>query len=108
MTWKVFIEEQGRSRYKKKSSLSSDLDKQEDLMKVEILGVVCAKCTKLYDAVTELVKKNGIDAEVVKVEDLKVFGQYGVFMTPALVVDGEVKVAGKVPKEAEILKWLSA
>jgi small redox-active disulfide protein 2 len=77
-------------------------------MKVEILGVGCAKCTKLYDAVAELVKKNGIDAEVVKVEDLKVFGKYGVFMTPALVVNGEVKVAGKVPKESEILKWLSA
>jgi len=77
-------------------------------MKVEILGVGCAKCHKLYDQVTELVKKNSIDAEVVKVEDIKVFGQYGVFMTPALVVDGEVKVAGKVPKEADILKWLSS
>ena len=39
-------------------------------------------------------------------EDLKVFGDYGVFMTPALVVDGQVKVAGKVPKESEILNWL--
>jgi len=77
-------------------------------MKVEILGVGCAKCHKLYDQVTELVKKNSIDAEVVKVEDIKIFGQYGVFMTPALVVDGEVKVAGKVPKEADILKWLSS
>ncbi|MGO9569129.1 MAG: thioredoxin family protein [Desulfomonilaceae bacterium] len=76
-------------------------------MKVEILGVGCAKCVKLYDMVSELVKKNGIDADVVKVEDLKVFSQYGVFMTPALVVDGQVKVAGKVPKEAEIIKWLS-
>jgi small redox-active disulfide protein 2 len=77
-------------------------------MKVEILGVGCAKCHKLYDQVTELVKKNSIDAEVIKVEDIKIFGQYGVFMTPALVVDGEVKVAGKVPKEADILKWLSS
>ncbi len=76
-------------------------------MKVEILGVGCSKCNKLYDMVTELVKKNGIDANVVKVEDLKVFAQYGVLMTPALVVDGKVKVAGKVPKEAEITKWLS-
>lgn len=76
-------------------------------MKVEILGVGCAKCHKLYDLVTGLVKEKGIDAEVVKVEDLKVFSQYGVFMTPALVVDGQVKVAGKVPKEAEIIKWLS-
>lgn len=76
-------------------------------MKVEILGVGCSKCVKLYDMVRELVKKNNIDADVVKVEDLKVFSQYGVFMTPALVVDGQVKVAGKVPKEAEIIKWLS-
>ena len=76
-------------------------------MKIEILGVGCAKCNKLYDLVSGLVKKEGIDAEVVKVEDLKIFSQYGVFMTPALVVDGEVKVAGKVPKESEVLKWLS-
>ena len=77
-------------------------------MKVEILGVGCAKCNKLYDLVTELLKEKGIDADVVKVEDLKIFAQYGVFMTPALVIDGKVKVAGKVPKEAEILKWLSS
>jgi len=76
-------------------------------MKVEILGVGCAKCNKLFDTVTGLVKKNGIDADVVKVEDIKTFAQYGVFMTPALVVNGEVKIAGKVPKEAEILKWLA-
>ena len=77
-------------------------------MKVEVLGVGCAKCHKLYDMVQDIVKKQGFDAEVAKVEDIKVFGQYGVFMTPALVVDGQVKVAGKIPKEAEILKWLSA
>ncbi|MDA8407373.1 MAG: thioredoxin family protein [Deltaproteobacteria bacterium] len=77
-------------------------------MKVEILGVGCAKCHKLEEMVRDIVKKNGIDAEVVKVEDLKVFGQYGVFMTPALVVDGQVKVAGMLPKESDILTWLSA
>ena len=77
-------------------------------MKVEILGVGCAKCNKLYDLVTDLVKEKGIDADVAKVEDLKIFAQYGVFMTPALVVDGQVKVAGKVPKESDILKWLSS
>ena len=76
-------------------------------MKVEILGVGCAKCNKLYDLVTDLVKKNGIEANVVKVEDLKTFSQYGVFMTPALVIDGEVKVAGKLPKEADIIQWMS-
>jgi small redox-active disulfide protein 2 len=76
-------------------------------MKVEILGVGCAKCNKLYDSVCQIVQKHNIPAEVVKVEDIAVFANYGVFMTPALVVNGEVKVAGKVPKEAEIVKWLS-
>jgi small redox-active disulfide protein 2 len=90
------------------SSVTRDLDKQEDFMKIEVLGVGCAKCHKLEALVQDIISKHGIDAEVIKVEDIKVFGKYGVFMTPALVVDGEVKVAGKVPKESEILKWLSS
>jgi hypothetical protein len=49
-----------------------------------------------------------VDAEVLYVEDLKQFAKYGVFMTPAVVVNGEVKVAGKVPKESEIAQWISA
>ncbi len=80
----------------------------ESIMKVEILGVGCAKCNKLYDLVTNVVNRDGIDAQVSKVEDIKIFADYGVLMTPALVVDGDVKVAGKVPKEADVVKWLSA
>ncbi len=75
-------------------------------MKIEILGVGCAKCNKLYELVKDVVKKQGADAEVVKVEDINVFGNYGVFMTPALVIDGEVKIAGKVPKESEVVQWI--
>ncbi len=45
---------------------------------------------------------------MVYVQEIKELAKYGVFMTPAVVVDGEVKVAGKAPKESEILKWLSA
>jgi len=48
----------------------------------------------------------GIDAEVVKVQDIKTITNYGVLMTPALVVDGVVKVAGKVPKLEEIKGWI--
>lgn len=76
-------------------------------MKVEVLGVGCTKCNKLYDMVKGSVEKQGIDAELVKVEDIKIFADYGVFMTPALVIDGEVKIAGKLPKEAELIKWIS-
>ncbi len=77
-------------------------------MKVEILGVGCAKCNKLYDLVTQVVNQEHLDAEVVKVEEISRFAEYGVFMTPALVVDGEVKIAGKVPKEKDVLGWLSS
>lgn len=77
-------------------------------MKIEVLGVGCVKCNKLYDLVTELVKQEDLDAEVVKVEEINKFAAYGVLMTPALVIDGEVKVAGKVPKEKDILAWLSS
>jgi small redox-active disulfide protein 2 len=76
-------------------------------MKVEILGTGCAKCNKVYELVTSVVEKQGIDADVVKVEDIKVFSDYGVFMTPAVVVDGQVKGAGKVPKEEDVVSWLS-
>ncbi len=76
-------------------------------MKVEILGVGCAKCNQLYDLTQKVVKNNNIPAEVVKVEDMAVIAKYGVFLTPGLVIDGQVKAAGKVPKEAELLAWLT-
>jgi protein-disulfide isomerase len=52
------------------------------------------------------VKELGIEADVVKVQDIKTITNYGVLMTPALVVDGVVKVAGKVPKAEQIMEWI--
>jgi small redox-active disulfide protein 2 len=52
------------------------------------------------------VKELGIDAEVIKVQDIKTITNYGVLITPALVVDGVVKVAGKVPKIDQIKEWI--
>jgi small redox-active disulfide protein 2 len=52
------------------------------------------------------VKQLGIDAEVVKIQDIRTITNYGVLMTPALVVDGVVKVAGKLPKIEEIKDWI--
>ena len=51
-------------------------------------------------------KELGIDAEVIKVQDIKTITNYGVLMTPALVVDGVVKVAGKVPKIDQLKEWI--
>ena len=77
-------------------------------MKVEILSVGCPKCNKFYNTVNSLVQTRGIHAEIVKVEDMVTFCKYGVFMLPALVIDGEVKVAGKLPKESELMGWLTS
>ena len=76
-------------------------------MKIEVLGTGCAKCAKLYEAAREAVAQAGISADIVKVEDLSVIMKYKVMVTPALVVDGQVKVAGRVPSASEIVKFLT-
>ena len=75
-------------------------------MKIEILGMGCQKCNALYDAAKQAVVELGLDVEFVKVEDIKEIMKYGVMTTPALVVDGVVKVAGKVPGKEEIKGYL--
>jgi small redox-active disulfide protein 2 len=75
-------------------------------MKIEVLGMGCSNCNKLYENVLEAVKQSGKEAQVAKVEDIKKIMGYGVMSTPALVIDGVVKVSGKVPKVEEIKKWL--
>ncbi|MEN6331789.1 MAG: thioredoxin family protein [Smithella sp.] len=75
-------------------------------MKIEILGVGCAKCHKLEEMVREIVKAEGINASISKVEDIKKIMGYGVMMTPALVINDEVKAVGKIPSESEIKGWI--
>jgi len=75
-------------------------------MKIEILGMGCANCNKLYENALEAVKLSGKEVEVAKVEDIKKIMGYGVLSTPALVIDGVVKVAGKIPKVEEIKGWI--
>lgn len=76
-------------------------------MKIEILGTGCPKCEKLYKHAQEAVSKAGIDAEIVKVTKLRDISNYGVMVTPALAIDGIIKVAGKIPSADEITGWLS-
>lgn len=73
-----------------------------DNMKIEILGMGCSNCNKLYQNVVEAVKQTGKEIEVIKIEDIQKIMAYGVISTPALVVDGVVKVKGKVSKVEEI------
>lgn len=76
-------------------------------MKIEILGTGCAKCHKLEEDVWDAVHELGVEALIISVQDIKQIMGYGVMTTPALVVDGEVKMAGKNPTKDEIKKWLA-
>jgi small redox-active disulfide protein 2 len=75
-------------------------------MKIEVLGTGCAKCTALYEAALTAVKEKGIEAEVVKVEEIPKIMKYGVMSTPALVIDGKVIFSGKTATPAEIQRLL--
>lgn len=75
-------------------------------MKLEILGTGCPKCVKLEELTRKAASELGIDAEIIKVKDVKKIMEYGVMMTPALVVDGTVKSSGKVPSVEEIKKMI--
>lgn len=75
-------------------------------MKIEVLGMGCQKCNDLYENVKRAAAELGIAPEIIKVADLKEIMKYGVMTTPALVIDGVVKVTGKVPGKEEIKGYL--
>ena len=75
-------------------------------MKIEILGIGCPKCKATEKNVRKAVEELGIKADIVKVEDLQQIIDRGVMMTPAVFVDGEVKIVGHVPSIDEIKKLL--
>mgnify|MGYP001323234552 FL=1 len=80
-------------------------------MQIKILGGGCAKCDMLEKATREAAANTGIEAEFIKVKDFADIMAFGVMTTPALVIDDEVKFAGRLPKVAEleeILKGASA
>ena len=75
-------------------------------MEIKILGPGCPKCQKTEEIVKETLAESSVDATVDKVTDMMEIANYGVFGTPAVVIDGEVKSVGKVPKKDDIKKWL--
>jgi len=76
-------------------------------MKIQILGTGCPKCKKLAENVQIAAKDAGLECEIVKVTDINEIMKFGVMLTPALAVDGQVKVVGKVPSPEEIKKILA-
>ncbi|MFP4164619.1 MAG: thioredoxin family protein [Chitinispirillaceae bacterium] len=77
------------------------------MKKLQILGTGCPKCKKLAEITDEVARSMGIEYELVKVTDINEIMGFGVMMTPALAVDGEVKISGKVPKPDEIRQMIS-
>jgi small redox-active disulfide protein 2 len=73
-------------------------------MEVLVLGPGCKKCVLTYNAIKKVVDQTGVDVSLSKVEDIMEIMKYNVMTTPAVVVDGEVKVKGHVPSETEIKK----
>jgi small redox-active disulfide protein 2 len=76
------------------------------MKKLQILGTGCPKCNALMAATQKAAEETGVPFEIEKVSDLNKIMSFGVMMTPALVVDGTVKVTGKVPSVEEIKKLL--
>lgn len=73
---------------------------------IKILGTGCAKCKQTELIVRSVVNNKGIDAEIIKVEDIMDIMQYNIMMTPAVVIDEEVKIKGRLPSEADIEELL--
>lgn len=75
-------------------------------MDIKVCGPGCAKCEEAERLVREAVAEAGVEATIEKVTDFNAIAGYGVFSTPAVVIDGQVKCVGKVPTKKDILSWL--
>lgn len=76
-------------------------------MEIKVLGPGCARCQQTAEHVKEAVAEFGIEANIEKVTDAMQIAGYGVFGTPAVVIDGEVKCVGKIPSKEEVKAWLT-
>lgn len=75
-------------------------------MKIQVLGTGCPKCNQLYQNAQQAVDESGAEAAVEKVTNLNDIMAFGVMVTPALAIDGQVKASGKVPSVEDIKKMI--
>ncbi|MBU0488638.1 MAG: TM0996/MTH895 family glutaredoxin-like protein [Bacteroidetes bacterium] len=76
-------------------------------MEIKVLGPGCPKCKTLYQATLNAVKELGIDAQVVKEEDIVNIMNYGIMRTPGMVIDGKVVFSGRIPSQTEIIDFIT-
>jgi len=75
-------------------------------MDIKVCGPGCTKCHEVERLVKEAVEEAKVQATIEKVTDFNAIAGYGVFSTPAVIIDGQVKCVGKVPSKKDILEWI--
>lgn len=75
-------------------------------MEIKVLGPGCCKCKTTYNVIEKVIKENNLDVKLTKVDDIMEMMNYNIMTTPAIVVDGEVKMKGQVPSESDVKKML--
>ncbi|OEU81928.1 MAG: glutaredoxin [Desulfobulbaceae bacterium C00003063] len=76
-------------------------------MEIKVCGPGCAACEQAQKVIEAAVATKGVDASVIKVSDFQEMAQLGIFSTPAIVINGEVKCVGRAPKQTEVEEWIS-
>jgi small redox-active disulfide protein 2 len=79
---------------------------EQQRMELKVLGTGCAKCRKLYEETEKAIAASGIPATLTKVEQIDQIIAHGVMMTPALLIDGQVKASGRLAYAADIVQWM--
>lgn len=75
-------------------------------MEVKVLGPGCAKCKTTFQVIEKVIKENNLDVKLTKVDDIMEMMSYNIMTTPAVVVDGEMKMKGQVPSESDVKRLL--
>ena len=75
-------------------------------MKIKVLGTGCTTCNTAEAVIKEAVAMSGVDAQVIKVKDIKEIAKYAVAVTPGIIINGQIKSVGKIPTVEEVLRWI--
>ena len=73
-------------------------------MEIKVVGTGCSSCKKLEESVRAVVAENNIEAEITKISDIMEIAKSGILITPGLIIDGKIKLSGKLPEKSEVEK----
>ena len=76
------------------------------MLSIKVVGPNCVNCNKLYQMCNEVIEENNLDAEIEKIDDPDKFVELGVWITPALIVNGQLLLQGKLPTKSTLTHWL--